>query len=382
MEISDSLDAFLAARAQQPVLLALGEPAHGVEVFPILRNELLRHLVERHGFRSIALETDMFAAAAINDYVLGGAGELDVLLETAFSHRFGALPSNRALVQWLRSHNAGRPPEEQVRFHGCDAPLEQAGASPRDTLLEALAQVPQSRRPVRPEALAGLLGEDAEWTDEAAMFDPAASIGNDERVRTLRLIADDIACALRRSAPDLRPDDYGAALTRIRTAQGILRYHATMASPAPDRVATLAGIRDQMMGDNLLTIARREQSRGPCLVFAHNVHLQRGPSRFGEDAAWWGGGALAARELGDRYAFIACDAAIDPEPGTLQAELAATTPGRALFPTAAIEAALPPGTGTARPMVRGHLPLSPAQLAGADAVVFLADTGGKQIAYW
>src|SRR6476619_2065983 len=104
--MSSVFDEFLAGRAQSPTMLALGEPTHGIAAFPLLRNEILRHLAGR-GYRSIALETDFFAAATVEDYVAGGSGDLDELLATGFSHGFGNVPGNRELVQWLRAHNAG-----------------------------------------------------------------------------------------------------------------------------------------------------------------------------------------------------------------------------------------------------------------------------------
>ena len=58
------LDELLAARPEPPAVLALGEPTHGIEAFPLLRNDFLSHLVDR-GFRSIALETDIFAASIV-----------------------------------------------------------------------------------------------------------------------------------------------------------------------------------------------------------------------------------------------------------------------------------------------------------------------------
>ncbi|MGW1677252.1 hypothetical protein [Saccharopolyspora sp. NPDC002376] len=60
------LDELLAARAEPPTLLGLGEPTHGIEAFPLLRNEILGLLVER-GYRSIVLETDVFAASVVDD---------------------------------------------------------------------------------------------------------------------------------------------------------------------------------------------------------------------------------------------------------------------------------------------------------------------------
>ncbi|HKS45802.1 MAG TPA: erythromycin esterase family protein [Amycolatopsis sp.] len=387
-----ALDELLAARTEPPTLLALGEPTHGIEAFPLLRNELLGHLVER-GYRSIVLETDLFAASVVDDYVGGATAEVDKVLATGFSHGFGALPSNRELVEWLRAYNADRAPQDRVRFHGFDAPLEISSApSPRRTLSSANDYLPEALRPESARELDALLGEDAEWTNEAAMFDPAASIGDSDRARALRIVADDIASTLRRAAPGLRsagPTGYAHAVAHARTAQGLLRYHAAMASPAPDRIATMLSLRTEMMAENLLAIVAEEQRRGPSLVFAHNVHLQRAQSHMPvggvvpeDEVSWCSAGALVVLTLGERYAFLATDANPDSDPGTLQGMLAEATTRRALFPTPALRAALPPSIGMSKPILPGHLPLNPAELDGADAVIFVADTDGKRHQYW
>ncbi|WP_253774608.1 erythromycin esterase family protein [Goodfellowiella coeruleoviolacea] len=383
-----AVDELLTARTEPPVLLALGEPTHGIEAFPVLRNDILRHLVDR-GFRSIVLETDTFAASVVDDYVCGAAAEIDTVLATGFSHGFGTVPGNRELVEWLRAHNAGRAPRDRVRFHGFDAPMEFSGApSPRRALCSVHDYLPSALRPGSARDLDALLGEDADWTNEAAMFDPAASIGDSERARALRIVADDLASALRRAAPSLRrahPTGYDHALAHARTAQGLLRYHAAMASPAPDRVATLFSLRTEMMAENLLAIVAREQRRGPILAFAHNAHLRGGRSLMpagDEEANWGSAGALVELTLGERYLFVATDASPDSDPGTLQHALAEATTRRALFPAPALRAALAPAIGTGKPIARGHLPLTPADVDAADAVIFVTDTDGKQHRYW
>ncbi|MGM1065232.1 erythromycin esterase family protein [Saccharothrix sp. Mg75] len=386
-DLGRAFDELLAARAEPPVLLALGEPAHGVEAFPLLRNDLLVHLVER-GYRSIVLETDFFAASLVDDYAAGAGGDLDAVLATGFSHGFGGVPGNRELVEWLRGYNAGRAPEERVRFRGFDAPTEYSAApSPGRALRAVVDHLPAALRPASVRDLDALLGDDADWTNPAAMYDPAASVGDSDRARALRVVADDLAGALRGAAPDLRPADpagYDLAAAHARTAAGLLRYHAAMASTAPDRVAALLGARAAMMAGNLLAIVERERSRGPALVFAHNTHLQRSRPHLtiGEDVSWTNAGTLVADALGERYAFVATDGAPTGEPGTLQGALAGATTRRALFPARALRAALPPAVGPGGPVVRGHVPLTPADLDGADAVVFVADTDGKQHQYW
>ncbi len=354
----------------------------------MLRNELLGHLVER-GYRSIALETDAFAASVVDAYVAGATAKIDTVLATGFSHGFGAVPGNRELVEWLRVHNAGHAPSDRVRFYGFDAPVEHSGApSPRRALSRATDYLPEALRPESARDLDALLGKDGDWTNEAAMFDPAASIGDSDRARALRIIADDLASALRRAAPGLHPADptgYEQAVAHARTAQGLLRYHAAMACPTPDRVATLLGLRAEMMAENLLAIVAREQRRGPSLVFAHNGHLQRAqpPMRGGADDTKWGNaGALVELALGERYVFLATDANPHSDPGTLQGALAEATTRRALFPAPALRAALAPSIGTGEPIVPGHIPLGPADLDRADAVIFVADTDGKRHQYW
>lgn len=383
-----AIDEFLATWAQPPTLLAIGEPTHGIAAFPLLRNEILRHLVGR-GYQSIALETDIFAATTVDDFVAGAPGEVGSVLGAGFSHGFGNVPGNRELVEWLRTHNSGRSPADRVRFHGFDAPLETSAApSPRGSLTAVRDFLPAALRPASADDLDVLSGDDAEWSNPAAMFDPAVSIGDSDRARALRVVADDLFSALRRAAPGLSPADpagFDAAVAHARTALGLLRYHAAMARPAPDRIGVLLSVRAEMMADNLHAILAQERDRGPCLVFAHNVHLLRAPSEmsFGADpTTWWSAGALLGRTLGERYVVIATDANPDSDPTTLQGVLAAATDHRTLFRSDELRAALPPSIGPGEPIVPGHIPLRPSDLAGTDAVVFIADTDGRRHQYW
>ncbi|MQY31642.1 hypothetical protein NRB56_72510 [Nocardia sp. RB56] len=208
----------LAARAEPPTVLALGEPTHGIEAFPLLRNELLRHLAE-HGYRSIALETDLFAAAAVDDYIAGAGTDIDTVLQTGFSHGFGAIPGNRELLHWLRDYNRGRPQRDRIVFHGFDAPTEYSAApSPRRFLRAAADHLPAPLRPDSANDLEALLGDDRDWSNEAAMFDPAASVGTP-------LVP--APCAW---SPTTSPERYAA---RHRSCARPIRPPTTTPSPTP-----------------------------------------------------------------------------------------------------------------------------------------------------
>ncbi|RSN52513.1 erythromycin esterase family protein [Actinomadura sp. WAC 06369] len=387
--LGSALDRLLDGFRPAPALLALGEPTHGAEEFPRLRNQVLRHLVEHHGYRSIAIESDHIAGTVVDDHVATGAGDLDDVLAAGFTHEFGTLRGNRELLAWLREHNAGADPEERVRFYGFDGPFEITGApSPRASLTAAHAYLAEHlpRVPYDAGDLDALLGDDDAWTHPEVMMDPAHSIGDTPEARRLRLLADDVLSVYGFEAPTLiaatSDDAYFRAHAHARTARAVLRYHAVLASVSPARMPTLLGLRDALMAEHLRAIAAAEERRGPCLVFAHNAHVQRARSHmpwWGEEDGlhWWSAGALtAASDLGGRYRLIVSEHGGDGDADdSLQGVLAGAVPGRAFFPAAPLADALADARDLRVPSRQGHIPLEAAELRGADAVAFVRVAG-------
>ncbi|EYB66548.1 putative erythromycin esterase [Deinococcus phoenicis] len=385
-----ALASFLGTLPTAPQLLALGEPTHGLDVFPAWRNRIFRTLVEEHGFRSIALESDIIAGLRVNAHVTSGQGTLDEVMRTGFSHGFGAISANRQLVKWMRAFNAGRESTDHLRFYGFDAPLENLwAASPQASLLalHAFLTVHLGRLPVDTATLEHLCGEEARWTDPAAGMDAARSIGNSAEARHLRLLADDLSSLLQTETPGLaaRPGFWEAEL-HARTATGLLRYHAVMATPAPNRVARMLALRDLLMADHLSAIAGREQQCGPTLVFAHNSHLQRNLSAMkmrGLRLEWWSAGAHVSTRLGQRYAFIASDlgtaparAIGEPAPATLAGALMALSPAT-LFSARELSTALPEqlAVRTDVPAQAGSFPFEGQHLSLTDGLLFVQNAG-------
>lgn len=293
-------------------LVGLGEPTHGDAAFGAARNEVFARLVER-GFRSFALESDRVAGLIVDDFVREGIGTLDAAMREGFSHGFGAFDANRELVAWMREYNEDRPPAERLSFHGIDATLEFTGASPRADLEYARDYLGLDLGGADFD-ITGLAGEDERWSRIEAVTDPAASPGDTPEARKLRVIADDMLTWLYARAPELiaatSRSDWRRAEVRLVSALGLLRYHRQAAQrlEESERWSRLSGVRDALMAGNLLGIRGIEDVRGPTLVSAHNVHLQRNESRMsmsGMDLAWFGTGAVAASLLGERYAFIA-----------------------------------------------------------------------------
>jgi hypothetical protein len=375
--MTTDITAFLPASCD---LLALGEPTHAEPAFARLRNELFARLAG-HGFRSIALETDRVAALTVDDHVRAGTGSLDTAMDEGFSHGWGAFDANRRLVAWMRAYNEGRPPEERLAFHGFDAPMETTSApSPRRHLEHVRDYLGLDLD------LAGLLGPDERWDSLGALMDADASPGATPEAARLRVIADDMRTALYGRAPELIAATSHAAWTRagvhLAGGLGLLRYHAQSARPGDPslRWSRLSGTRDALMAENLLDIRAAEAERGPTLVFAHNLHLRRSPSRMpmGDmDLRWSGAGAILASLVGERYAFIAGSlgrsATIglgEPAPDTFESALQSRVGTWGLVPAASVTGTR---TRTDTTPQMGYFPLDRDLLDTADAVLHVGD---------
>ncbi|GII78874.1 erythromycin esterase [Sphaerisporangium rufum] len=372
------ISAFLRSLPARPLLLGLGEARHFVAELGETRNEIFRHLVEHEGYRSFAIESDCLMGLVVDDYVTGGAGTLDDVMARGFSHRFGTAPANRELVRWMRAYNQEH--EEKVRFFGFDGPLEYWAASPRQALtaLRALLDGPLVDAVVTEETLETLLGPDERWSDEATVMDPSRSIGRSAQARRLRLIADELVALLETQAPRLAAPERARAELYGRTAVGLLRYHHWLADASPVRMSHLSALRDAMMAGNLRAVAEH----GPALVFGHNLHLQRPPSRMplGDlRLEWWSAGAIIAAHLGDRYAYLASafgtvgeDA---PPPGSLEGMLSTLPWERAVVDARRLAAAVKaPDPRVSRDFA--YFPIDPAGLDMMDGVVFLRRAAG------
>lgn len=308
-----ALSAFFKTLPEPPHLLALGEPNHTEEAYPLWRNRVFQVLVEQHGFRSIALETDALLGLRVNAHITTGEGHFEDIMEYGFSHEFGQIPANRALIEWMGHHNAGRDEKDRVHFYGFDAPTESMWApSPRHALLVLHDHLSTflTDLTIEKSTIEQLCGEDTQWTNPAAAMDSMQSVGATEEAKQLRWLADELLTLLETEGQrlELEPEAFWHAQLHARAAQGLLRYHAIMADPTPHRLARLLTLRDSMMADNLCSIAEREKPRGPTLVFAHNQHLGHRINHWKRGAlslTWCPAGKHVKDRLGARYRFIA-----------------------------------------------------------------------------
>jgi erythromycin esterase len=396
-----SIDKVIATLDDSVELLGFGEALHGGEDFLILRNRLFQHLAETHGYSAIAIESSFPRARLVNEYIAGrGPASYEDVQEFGFSHGFGRLEANRELVEWMKAFNADPDHRVKLSFYGFDSPTEMIGSdSPAQVLhfvLDYLASIDSEGINEHRDRIDQLLGQDFDWENPEASFDPAKSIGLSPAALKLRIETEDLITKLRLHRPELaaKSDEsrYLEAVQYATAARQLLNYHAALArmSGKPgERIVELLGIRDLIMADNLEYTVSRERERGKVLAFAHNSHLQRGKTEWKLGTvvyAWWPAGSHLNEMFGPRYAVVGSALGVSdangigkPETGTLETRLTAL-PGPARFipthkgqglPASAISA-LPTRSGSIKNPT--YFALTPQSLTDFDWLAVLDST--------
>ncbi|ONI87919.1 hypothetical protein ALI144C_08265 [Actinosynnema sp. ALI-1.44] len=105
----------LGALVGDAVVVGIGGSTYGAHEQFTLTAAVIRHLVEDHGFRTVATEEDWDVALPLDNYVVCGDGDIDELLTTT------GMPwrtkETRALLEWMRSYNSTHV-DDPVRFVG------------------------------------------------------------------------------------------------------------------------------------------------------------------------------------------------------------------------------------------------------------------------
>ena len=95
-------------------VVAVGESAHFLREYTVLRHRLLRFLVERGGFTAFGLESGFSEGRTVDAWVSGGPGDLEAVSRTGITNRMGHGAELRKQLRWIRA--AGVP------YVGLDVP--------------------------------------------------------------------------------------------------------------------------------------------------------------------------------------------------------------------------------------------------------------------
>jgi erythromycin esterase-like protein len=181
-------DALLMQQLACARLALLGEASHGTHEFYAERAALSQRLVRDHGFNAVVVEADWPDALRVDRYIRGRSDDGSAEAALAGFERFPTWMWRntvvRDFVEWLREHNHGRAPSQQVGFYGMD--LYSLFSSVR-AVLDYLDRVdPEAARRARSRYTCfDHFGEDSQAYGYAASFGMKPSC-EDEVIQQLR----------------------------------------------------------------------------------------------------------------------------------------------------------------------------------------------------
>lgn len=105
-------------------VVGLGEGTHGTREHFQAKHRLLEYLVTQLGFTIFSIEANMPESYALNDYVLGGDGDVEDLISGMYFWTWNT-HEVRDMVEWMRAYNADQSdPKKRVQFTGFDMQTE------------------------------------------------------------------------------------------------------------------------------------------------------------------------------------------------------------------------------------------------------------------
>ncbi|MGP8300949.1 erythromycin esterase family protein [Streptomyces inhibens] len=100
-------------------VVGLGEATHGSHEFFAMKERVFRHLVEKKGFTTFALELSWSAGLQIDDYLQTGKGDARKIAKETLTDSPWEREEFVSLIEWMRDYNS-RHPDRTVHFMGDD----------------------------------------------------------------------------------------------------------------------------------------------------------------------------------------------------------------------------------------------------------------------
>ncbi|WP_133500140.1 erythromycin esterase family protein [Cognatilysobacter terrigena] len=276
-------------------VVLLGEASHGTSEFYRARAAITKRLVERHGFRIVAVEADWPDAAVIDRHVRHRAPNADA--EPPFT-RFPTWMWRNAevaeLFRWMRHFNEPRDARDRAGFYGLD--LYSLGASMR-AVIDYLDDVDPDTAALARKRYACL----TPWAKEPAHYGLAAL--THEQARCEDAVLSMLREMLEKRLEFARLDGADAfeAEQNARLVANAENYYRAMYRGA----AESWNVRDAHMAETLLQVLRARGETSRAVVWAHNSHIgDARQTEMGRERGELNLGQLCREQFGDDAALI------------------------------------------------------------------------------
>jgi erythromycin esterase len=279
-------------------VVAIGEHSHFINEFALMRQRILRFLVERCGFTVLAFEYGFSEGFPLDAWGQGEGTDDDLAAYLAAAIPVGLDEP----LRWIRRHN--RTASQPVRFAGVDIPA--AGGS----LLPALSPVADYLREIDPEALPAVqtamrIAESFAGGSGAVAAPAWARLATAEQ-DALSAILMRLLIRFRSVEPLYvsRGDQhsYDIALRRVEGAcHADYTFRAMAGLFAGSGLTADTSARDIYMAGSVRWHLERFEPGTRIMLAAHNAHIQKTPISFNGHLTGFPMGQHLHSALGDEY---------------------------------------------------------------------------------
>lgn len=305
----DPLDSFRELVGSARVV-GIGESAHYVREYTVLRHRMTRILVEELGFTLVTVESGFSEGLLVNRWVRGGEAAVAEVGAEGMTYRFGEYPEMQDFLAWMREVNAAGG---DVSYAGLDLPADLASLlPPLDSLDGYLADVDPDGGALVGQARR--LAERFAARHTMPAFAAYRDMDTADRDRLTLLLA-----GLSARFDAMRPlyvrrtgaDRFETTRHELRLAVQLDQMLRTQVEAADAGIPAVVNIRDTAMAETALRLLDRRGGR--MVLLAANTHLQRVPMRLDQYELPVAGVHLADA-LGDDYVAVAltCDGGRTP----------------------------------------------------------------------
>ena len=266
-------------------VVGLGETTHGTHDIYQLKHRLVEYLVVELNFNVLAFEASLSACNAINDYVLGGKGDLASAV-TEQGYVVWDIEEFVDLVKWLREHNNTVPDDSKVRFQGLDLWRNDWG---RNVVVDYLRRVASDQIESSAALFDAIAREEAKWP---TFIDDEAKHAIDALLPRLQSMMSEFTT---------HKDDFSSN-TSVAEFDQAYRYLHVMQQwviQNGSQQRTNAS-RSTFMAENLVYLAEHAPADTRFIVWEHNDHIGKGYIETGESNM----GQFLQQSYGDRYFAI------------------------------------------------------------------------------
>lgn len=264
-------------------IVGMGEATHGSREFFEMKHRIFKYLAEEKGFRIFGFECELAESLYLDHYICTGeivTGEADLrtMMKSKVHFWTWRVEEVAVLVEWMRSFNVGRSPDDMVHLYGVDCQSVNDASFFYKRLFSAY-------KPSLNDEFRYLFAELDKYNYQL--------LKNLSEATRTKLISD-----IERLKRRLEEHEGDLIKSGVRNYKLHLKIADVMIQTLNQITGTL-GTRDGYMGENAMWMAEINGGGGVAL-WAHNGH-----SCIARGTGWSSMGKTIRDAIGNRYQTIA-----------------------------------------------------------------------------